>query len=213
MLGRIRSLALQAAEGAASIVGIRAGTEEPPYVIVRKIGDLEIRRYGSRIAAETVIDADEERARSEGFRRLAGYIFGGNRTRSKIAMTAPVSQEQAYSSTGERIAMTAPVSAARGADGWVIRFFMPTKWTLDTLPEPDDPAVHLVTVPAATLAVLRFSGYPRPGAIQQRTAELLRALRDTDFVPDGAPQAWFYDPPWTVPPLRRNEIAVTVNKV
>jgi hypothetical protein len=190
-------------------VGVRAGTEQPRYDVETKIGDVEIRSYDPRIAAQTVVRGDEEHARSEGFRRLAGYIVGGNHAKSKIAMTAPVSQLR--SEAGVRIAMTAPVSQElSGQDCWVIRFFMPAKWTLDTLPEPDDNAVELVTVPAETAAALRFSGYPRPHAVAEQTEKLVRLLRDTEFEPVGSPQAWFYDPPWTVPFLRRNEIAVNV---
>ena len=94
MLNKIAGALGQVAEGAGTIVGIRHGTEEPTFTVERRIGspsgDVEIRRYGSRIAAETTIDADEEAARNEGFRRLARYIFGGNQGKTKIAMTAPV---------------------------------------------------------------------------------------------------------------------------
>ena len=94
MLNKIVDALGQVADASGSIVGIRHGTAEPPFTVERSFGGVEIRRYESRIAAETTIDADEEKARSEGFRRLAGYIFGGNTTKSKIAMTALVSQQQ-----------------------------------------------------------------------------------------------------------------------
>ena len=113
MLNKIAGALGQVAEGAGTIVGIRHGTEEPTFTVERRIGspsgDVEIRRYGSRIAAETTIDADEEAARNEGFRRLARYIFGGNQGKTKIAMTAPVVQEK-----GQKIAMTAPVRRTAG---------------------------------------------------------------------------------------------------
>jgi hypothetical protein len=127
MLNKIAGALGQVAEGAGTIVGIRHGTEEPSFTVERRVGsangEVEIRRYGPRIAAETTIDADEEAARNEGFRRLARYIFGGNQGKTKIAMTAPVVQEK-----GQKIAMTAPVAAQRGSTGqWVIRFFMPSE--------------------------------------------------------------------------------------
>ena len=206
MLNKIAGVLGQVAEAGGSIVGIRNGTEEPSFSVDRRVGDVEIRHYGPRIAAETTIDADEEPARNEGFRRLARYIFGGNTDKAKIAMTAPVAQQQ-----GRKIAMTAPVAAQQDSRGeWVIRFFMPAEHTLETLPTPNDERVRLVSVPAETVAVLRFSGVASPDAIASRTAELLATLRGADITPAGDPVTWFYDPPWTIPFRRRNEIAVTL---
>ncbi len=211
MLGRIAPLLAQVVEAAGFVVGVRAGTEEPPHTVEQISNGLQIRRYGPRIAAETVVNDTEEGARNRGFRALAGYIFGANHAKSKIAMTAPVSQQRGRANGGERIAMTAPVSQEAGPDGtWAIRFFMPVKWTLDTLPAPNDDAVKLVTVPAENFAVLRFTGARGPGAVASRTDELLRLLDDTEYRPAGPAVAWFYDPPWTVPCLRRNEVAVPV---
>jgi hypothetical protein len=107
--------------------------------------------------------------------------------------------------------MTAPVAQAATPGGAsVIRFFMPDEWTLDTLPRPNDPAVTLVPVPAETVAVLRFTGDRSPETVAARTADMERALEDTTWRPAGTPVAWFYDPPWTIPFLRRNEVAVPV---
>jgi hypothetical protein len=209
MLGAIAKAANGLIEAGGSIVGVRHGTEEPAYSAEQLTDDVEIRRYGDRIAAETTVTADEEAARSAGFRRLAGYIFGGNHSDTKIAMTAPVAQ-QAGGRRGEKIAMTAPVSQEAGNDGeWVIRFFMPAGKTMESLPKPNDAAVRLVTVPAETVAVRRFSGSRSHRAVASQTAQLMTALHDEGFEPTGTPAAWFYDPPWTVPMLRRNEIAVS----
>ena len=193
--------------GACSVVGIRDGTEQPQYEVVGHAGGAEIRRYGPRIAAQTTVQAGEIDARSQGFRRLAAYIFGANTTRSSIAMTAPVAQSVA----GARIAMTAPVAQGAGEDGgWTIQFFMPAAATMETLPIPTDPAITLVTVPAKTIAALRFSGSTASDAVAARQAELARLLVGTDWQTHGAPLAWFYDPPWTLPFMRRNEVAVAV---
>jgi SOUL heme-binding protein len=100
--------------------------------------------------------------------------------------------------------------AVAADDAWVIRFFMPGDHSMETLPAPNDPAVKLVIVPAETVAVLRFTGDRGPEAVASHTADLLHALQDTTLEPDGPPVAWFYDPPWTIPMLRRNEIAVPV---
>ncbi|MGY4712235.1 SOUL family heme-binding protein [Mycolicibacterium sp. CBM1] len=207
MLNRIVSAVTQVAEAGGSIVGIRAGTEEPSFTVEREFDGVQIRRYGARIAAETTVSSDEESARSHGFRRLARYIFGGNSAKDKIAMTAPVAQKQS-----EKIAMTAPVATQRAAGGeWVIRFFMPSKYTLDTLPSPDDSQVRLVTVPPETVAVLRFNGTIGPDAVAARTRQLLETLDRHGIGAVGEPLAWFYDPPWTLPFLRRNEVLVGVS--
>ena len=206
MLNKIVGALGQVAGAGGSIVGIRTGTAEPSFTVQRRVRGVEIRRYGPRIAAETTIDADEEKARSEGFRRLAGYIFGGNTTKSKIAMTAPVAQQQS-----EKIAMTAPVAAARYDRGqWVIRFFTPAEYTMDTLPTPNDDRVRLVDVPAETVAVLRYSGIASPAAVATHTEELLTTMRDNGFEPKGEPFSWLYDPPWTIPFRLRNEVVVGV---
>ena len=205
MLNKIARTAGQIVEGLGGIVGIRVGTEEPYFVREATLGDVEIRRYGPRIAAQTAVKGSGQDARSEGFRRLAGYIFGGNHRDTSIAMTAPVAQH------GQNIAMTAPVAQTRAGDGdSVIRFFMPSKWSMDTLPEPDDGLVTLVEVPGETCGVLRFSGDRSEQAVAAKSEELLRVLRDSDFHADGEPVAWFYDPPWTLPSRRRNEVAVPV---
>ncbi len=208
MLGLVAGVIRQLAEAGGSVFGIRHGVEEPRYDAQSLAPDVEIRHYGSRIAAETVIAGSEESARNNGFRRLARYIFGANRGKAKIAMTAPVAQEA--STRGEKIAMTAPVSQTAFEERWVIRFFMPAKKTLESLPGPDDPEVRLVTVPAETIAVIRFSGRASHRALTSQTDRLIRALQENGLQAIGTLAAWFYDPPWTVPMLRRNEIAVPV---
>jgi hypothetical protein len=193
---------------ACSVVGVRSGTEEPAFTVIQKVGpSLEIRRYDPRIAAETVVPGDEVAARSEGFRRLAGFIFGANHAAATIAMTAPVS-----TAPSETIAMTAPVAQDRTPEGWRIRFFMPAKYTLDTLPRPNDPRVQIVTVPAETYAVYRYSGTISAQDVARAHAELTTLLAGTGYTASGDVLNWFYDPPWTLPPLRRNEAAVVVTK-
>jgi hypothetical protein len=210
VLGRLVKLTGQVAESALSTVGVRSGTEEPSHTSERLTDNVELRRYGPRIAAETTVSADEDAARNEGFRRLAGYIFGKNHASDTIAMTAPVGQSKA----GKSIAMTAPVAQSpESADGsgWVIRFFMPSKWTMQTLPAPDDDRVRLTEVPSESFAVLTFTGDRSPQAVQQRTSELRESLRAYGIEATGEASAWFYDPPWTLPFRRRNEIAIPVS--
>jgi SOUL heme-binding protein len=193
-----------------SVFGIRE-TPEPPYRLLASVGSVEIRQYGPRIAAETIVSGDEIAARSAGFKRLAGYIFGANHAQSSIATTAPEAQQPGGS--GESITMTAPVAQAPGASGmWQIQFFMPAGFTLASLPAPNDQAVHLVPVPSETDAVVRFSGTASPASVALHRDHLMGVLAGSIWRPVGAPVTWFYDPPWTLPPLRRNEVAVAVER-
>lgn len=183
--------------GACTVLGIRSGTEQPAYALVERLepGGIEIRRYGPQLAAETrVAGGDTREARGEAFRILAAYIFGGNRQRREIAMTAPVAVD------------------GGAPEGLAMRFFMPAGHSRASLPEPADPRVGNVELPAATLAVLRFSGSTSAAAVEARAAQLLAALARSPWRPRAAPVALFYDPPWTVPFLRRNEVAVPVER-
>ncbi|TGD84931.1 heme-binding protein [Mycolicibacterium sp. CH28] len=206
MLNKIAGVAAQVAEAGGSIVGIRHGTEEAAFTVEREFDGVQLRRYGPRVAAETTVATDEESARNEGFRRLARYIFGANSGKDTIAMTTPVAQQPS-----EKIAMTAPVATQQTPSGeWVIRFFVPSKYTLATLPIPNDDRVRLVPVPGETVAVLRFNGSIEPEAVATRTRQLIETLYRNGIEPVGNPLAWFYDPPWTLPFCRRNEVVVGV---
>lgn len=207
MLDRIVKLAGQVGESALSVLGIRS-VEEPHHIKRPLTQDVEIRRYGPRVAAEITVEGDRQQALYTGFRRLAAYIFGGNHRDIEIAMTAPVVQQP---SAGEDIAMTAPVSQSGDAEkGWTIRFYMPSKWSMETLPTPNSDDVHLVQVPSETVAVLRFSGDRGPQAVAARVDQLMKTLRDNAIEPTGQAVSWFYDPPWTLPFRRRNEVAVAI---
>ena len=188
------------------VVGVRSGSEEPRHALVAREAGLEIRRYAPRLVAETTVAGEEAAARNEGFSRLARYIFGGNRGAARIAMTAPVAQEA--TGKGMLIAMTSPVAQEGGPAGHRIRFFLPA--ALRDPPAPLDPSVTIATLPEQTFAVLRFTGLPSPAAMARARARLLALLPSTGWRAAGEPVAWFYDPPWTIPPLRRNEVAVPV---
>lgn len=200
---------------ACSTFGIRSGTEQPAYTVVERTGGageaVEIRRYAPRLAAEVTVEGDEAAARSAGFRTLAAYIFGENRQQADIAMTAPVAQAPAGAAEGEAIAMTAPVAQAQSGEGeWVVRFFMPAQYSRTTLPEPTDPRIAIVELPEQTMAAVRFSGRRDPEAVDAATRALQGGLDGTGWSPSGIPVAYFYDPPWTLPFLRRNEVVVPV---
>jgi len=194
-----------AANAVWSVAGIRT-EEEPKHLVVGRIGIVEIRRYAPRLAAETVVSGDEEKARNAGFDRLAGYIFGKNKGERRIGMTAPVAQEPS------KIAMTTPVSQEATPGGWRIRFFLPATLTLATAPEPEDPAVTIIEVPEEVFAVLRFTGSTGAGAVADQVATLAAVVKGADdWTAAGDAVSWFYNPPWTLPPLRRNEVAIPVS--
>ena len=166
----ILKLPVQVAESVLSIGGIRIGTEEPHYVGTPLSDRVELRRYGPRIAAETTVAADEDRARNIGFRRLANYIFGGQPDRNRDDGAVLSSRRRTSRRSGVR-------------HRWTIRFFMPSKWTMETLPTPDDDNVALVTVPGETVAVLRFSWRSRrcrSGSTHRRTRRSLARQRNRD---------------------------------
>jgi hypothetical protein len=178
-----------------------AETEQPAYRVEAHAGDFEVRVYAPMIVAEVSAGGDRDSAVNEGFRILAAYIFGANEPTARIAMTAPVTQQ-----AGERISMTAPVTQAVDGSGWIIRFTMPASWTLQDLPRPKDGRVRLVPVPARRMAAVRFPGLrtdARLAAEAQRLGDFVRARK---LRPVGPTIYAYYDPPWTLPFMRRNEV-------
>ncbi len=183
-------------------------TEEPPFTVKSAQGEFEVREYPALVAAEVTVTGDRKDASSKGFRLLAGYIFGGNTRKQSIAMTAPVTQ----AATSEKIAMTAPVLQTGSNGNWVIRFIMPHGSTLETLPRPNNPNVNLVAIPAACMAVVKFSGLARQDDVDVKTAALSRFVKAQHLQPIGAPSLAQYDPPWTLWFMRRNEVMVAVSR-
>ena len=179
-------------------------TEEPAFTLVRKQGNFEIRDYAPVIVAEVTLQGGAERARNAGFQPLADYIFAKDRKGPQIAMTAPVTQ-----APREQIAMTAPVTQrADSASSWTVGFTMPAKYTMETLPAPVDPNVKLIPHPAKRMAVVRFSGTGSAGEMEQVRGDLMKQVATLGLTPVGAPVFAFYDPPWTLPFFRRNEVMV-----
>ena len=178
--------------------------EEPKYTVSAQEGAIEIRDYQAAVAAEVTVTGDQSGAANKGFRLLAGYIFGGNKRHQGIAMTAPVAQQP----VGEQIAMTAPVTQTRSDGAWVVRFTMPGRYSLETLPAPNDPRVRLRKVAPARFAVIRFSGIATPASVAARTGELEAFVQAHHLHTVGVPSLAQYDPPWTLWFLRRNEVMI-----
>ena len=199
--------------------------EEPAFEVLDKTDNIEIRQYRPFIVAETFVDGDMDAASSNGFRLIADYIFGNNQSvrgsgdkpSEKVAMTAPVSVEPV--APAEKIAMTAPVTvepqgevAGKGmkSSRWRIHFVMPSEYSMATLPRPKNPAVALREVPGKRYAALVFSGLAGEEKVQQHTDELLAWLEAKNLRAVATPQLARYNPPWTLPFLRRNEILIEV---
>jgi SOUL heme-binding protein len=178
-----------------------AKIEEPAYALIEKSGDFELRDYAPITVAEIVVDGDRDSAVSTGFRALAGYIFGGNVSRTSIDMTAPVTQ-----APSEKIAMTAPVMQSAAGAGWIIRFAMPSSYRLDNLPQPNDRRITFHTISARRVAVLKFSGFWSDKNLNDRREELTELLKQKKLKPKGNANFAFYDPPWIPFFWRRNEI-------
>jgi hypothetical protein len=180
--------------------------EEPKFTLAFREGPFEIRDYQAAIVAEVAVTGDQRVAASKGFRLLAGYIFGGNKRRQSIAMTAPVAQER----VGSKITETVPVKETGGGGAWVVRFTMPSGYTLDTLPRPSDPKIRLRTAPPERMAVVRFSGLADSHNVAAETVELERFVKRRAMRAIGPPVLAQYDPPWTLWFLRRNEVMIPV---
>jgi hypothetical protein len=196
----------------------KTGVEEPAFEMLlqhSKGFSYEVRKYGQRFAAETNLPGDQS------FKALARYIgvFGEpqNEGQQSMAMTAPVVKEKSKAST---IAMTAPVVKSQdGNEKEVMQFFLPAEYdSLSKIPKPTNPDVHIKVIPPAVGAVHRYSGSMSDEISRQKVAQLALQLREDglkevteDFALDKF--IWFgYNPPFTLPPFRRNEVWVPLTE-
>lgn len=181
--------------------------EQAAYTVTEEKSGYELRNYPAHIVAQTTVEGPYREALNQGFRIVAGYIFGGNVKQQKIAMTAPVSESE---SAAEKVAMTAPVLATMEGESHVISFGMPRSYTLETLPIPTDTRVKLVGVPETKMAVLRFSGLRTDARVMKKKAELIGLLTSDKVEVIGTPVYAGYNAPWTPPWLTRHEVMIAV---
>lgn len=187
-----------------------AMTEQQPYEVVERYPDFELRRYPQHVVAEVTVQSSFENAGTVAFRALFGYISGQNRTRTSVAMTAPVVQSTGSS---QKIAMTAPVVQHGDASGQqVVAFVMPSTMTLDDAPQPTDPAVTLRTVESSLAAASRYSGRWSQSAYEHTCESLTAALGAAGFEAIGMPRFARFDPPFKPWFLRRNEVVIDVRR-
>ncbi|MEO0785155.1 MAG: heme-binding protein [Pseudomonadota bacterium] len=184
-----------------------AAYEEPAHTVELEEGKFEIRTYEPVIVASVIVNATGREAANLGFRPLADYIFGNNTARADIDMTAPVTQR----AVSQKIDMTVPVTqtAANGSQT-MISFVMPSEWTMETLPEPNNDDVILAQMPARRVASMMFRG----GGSDRQQAEAEASLRDwletKGLEPLGVPTFNFYSGPWVPGPFRKNEVHLEI---
>jgi len=188
-------------------------TEEPKFSIIEKSEPFELRTYVPQLVAEVKVEGDLDTASSQGFRLIAAFIFGQNQVSEKISMTAPVAIETAQST---KIAMTVPVGieaskdSAKGVNQWVFSFVMPSEYTMATLPKPLNPLVSIRELPAQKRAAITFSGFYNEAKVLEKTKALEEWIKSKQWQAIGNPQFARYNPPWSIPFMRRNEILITV---
>ena len=202
------------------ISGAAMATEEPNYTILSQTEDFELRRYESQLVAQTWVSGDQNTASRTGFKILADYIFGNNTApsgeSSKISMTAPVAMQleakQSESKNGDnesqKIAMTAPVNMQENNGKWRVQFTMPSQYTMQTLPKPNNPDITIIEVPPQTYGVIKFSGLAGTEKVAAKTSELQSWMQAQKLTVTGTPELARYNPPWTLPFMRRNEVMI-----
>jgi hypothetical protein len=187
--------------------------EEPSYQVLTEADGYEVRRYPPYVVAELrVAGASFEQAGNEAFRPLADFVFGDNTEAEEIGMTAPVTQRSG-DGPGERIGMTAPVTQRSAGDGsYVIQFVMPSRYTLETVPRPNDPRIRLRREPEQVVAVLRYSGWWSEARYRDRLDRLRAALERDGLAVTGDPVWARFNSPFQLWFLRRNEIWLPVDR-
>ena len=173
--------------------GAAMATEEPKYTVLKQTEDFELRRYDEQLVAQTWVTGDQDAASRAGFKILADYIFGNN---------------SAANGKIRKISMTAPVSIQQTEDKWRVQFTMPSQYTLQTLPKPNNPNIEIVEVPAQTYGVIKFSGSAGTEKVAAKTKELQSWMQGQNLTIIGKSELARYNPPWTLPFLRRNEVMI-----
>ena len=186
-------------------IGNVMAVEEPKFEVLLTDGSFEIRQYAPYLTAETLVMGDMDEASGKGFRLIADYIFGNNQainsaTSEKISMTAPVTIEPQMSA-----------GSMETSKQWLVKFIMPSQYTLATIPKPKNSAVNLREVPSKRYAVLKYSGFNFQSKVQSKTQEAIEWVAKRNLQVIGQPQLSRYDPPWTLPMLRRNEVMIEIS--
>ena len=194
------------------IVGVLAGpvmsnVEKPDYKVIQSEQNIEIRQYEPMIIAEVEVDGKREDAIRDGFRLIADYIFGNNTVEQNISMTAPVQQKE-----NQKIAMTSPVQQQLAGKSWQISFVMPSKYNMDSLPVPNNNRVRLKEILTKKFVVIEFSGSNSNENVIEHENQLMNFIEANQINIIGSPKYAFYNAPWTLPFLRRNEVMIEIKQ-
>jgi hypothetical protein len=183
-------------------MGVAMAIQEPGFILESKNNNYEIRQYKPFLVAETMIDSDFEGAGNAAFRILADFIFGNNKSQTKLEMTAPVTQQV----VSEKIEMVAPVNQVKKDNGFLVQFVMPEGHTLLTIPMPNDPRVHIKEIPAKRFAVYSYSGSWSESRYNDKLEDFKSKLKNDGIQFTGEPIFSRYNSPFQLWFLRRNEI-------
>lgn len=185
-----------------------ASTNETPYTVTKTLSEIvEIRKYPAQIVANTMASGERKLAANQGFRQLFDYISGNNYLRTNIPMTSPVSE---IPISAQSTAITPPLQQLSGEEGWVIRFFMPSTFTLDNTPEPTSPNIQITETKSRVVAAIRFSGDANKQDLDMYSEQLRLLLRKHNYQEVGIAEYAFYSPPFIPPNMRRNEVLIPV---
>ena len=187
--------------GAAIIGPVMSNVEIPAYKILKKDQNIEIRQYPPLIIAEVKTAGSRQASISDGFRILADFIFGNNEGEKQLSMNGPITQQE-----GIKIAMTAPVQQEKTDAEWATSFIMPSKFSIDTIPNPINNRIKIIQIPSKRYAVITFSGRSTEKNLTKHTNELEKYMNGSSYSKIGNAKYAFYNPPWTLPFLRRNEV-------
>ena len=194
------------------VVGVLAGpvmsnVEKPDYKVIQSEQNIEIRQYEPMIIAEVEVDGKREDAIRDGVRLIADYIFGNNTVEQNISMTAPVQQKE-----NQKIAMTSPVQQQLAGKSWQISFVMPSKYNMDSLPVPNNNRVRLKEILTKKFVVIEFSGTNSNENVTKHENQLMNYIEANQINIIGSPKYAFYNAPWTLPFLRRNEVMIEIKQ-
>ena len=191
--------------GALATGPIMSNVETPSYKVIQSKGKIEIREFDPMVIAEVQVVGRRKDAISSGFKLLADYIFGNNISQENIDTTATIQQP-----ASEKIAMTAPVQQQLANNSWLVSFVMPSEYNLEDLPKPKNIEVKLKNVPVKRFVTIRFSGTSSDENLAKHKKLLVEFIKTNSISVTGTSKYAFYNPPWTLPLMRRNEVMFEV---
>lgn len=181
--------------------------DEPKYCVVASRDNIELREYSPMLVAEVKVKGQRKEAMKDGFRILADYIFGNNSAKQKIPMTAPISEH-----SQEKIAVTAPAEQQVQGNEWIVRVILPHDYLMESAPKPNNQQISLIALPTTQFVVIRYSGRTSDETVCPQIAKLQNYIVEQKLATEGTPLFAYYNPPWTLPFLRRNEVMVKISE-